>query len=67
MNQHLLGGFRFNSAFERLTSRASSGSEFDPEIGLIKDAAAAGVLVSAVAAAVIGMSIFLSRVVAELS
>lgn len=55
-----------NSAIERLASRTSSGAELEPEIALIKDASAAGVLVSAVAAAAVGMSIFFSRVVTEL-
>jgi diacylglycerol kinase len=56
----------FNSAIERLASRTSAGTGLDPEIALIKDASAAGVLVSAVAATVIGMTIFFSRVVTQL-
>ncbi len=62
----VLGFEILNSAIERLAGRTGAGSERDAEIGLIKDAAAAGVLVSAVAAAVIGMSIFFGRILAEL-
>ena len=53
-----------NSAIERIANRTSTS--VDPEIALIKDASAAGVLVSAIAAAVIGMSIFFTRILAEL-
>ncbi|MCX6223414.1 MAG: diacylglycerol kinase family protein [Bacteroidia bacterium] len=44
-----------NSAFERLTDKISP--ERDPDIGKIKDIAAAAVLISAVAAAVVGLII----------
>lgn len=62
----VLGFEIFNSAIERLASTTADDAKPDAEIGLIKDAAAAGVLVSAMAAAVIGISIFLSRIVVEL-
>jgi diacylglycerol kinase len=76
----VLGAEILNSAIERLASRAagsdvarppgtagSSATGYDPEIGLIKDVAAAGVLVTAAAAASIGCLIFLKRIVTALS
>lgn len=57
-----------NSAIERVADRTAVGeSARDPELGLLKDAAAAAVLVSAGAAAVVGLTIFLSRVLAAIS
>jgi diacylglycerol kinase len=56
----VLGFEILNSAVERLASKYSA--QQDPEIGLIKDAAAAGVLVASAAAAVIGFVIFMSRI-----
>lgn len=43
----------FNTAIERLADRVST--ERDPQIGIVKDLAAAGVLVSAIGAGVIGV------------
>ncbi len=43
----------FNTAIERLADRVTP--ERDPQIGIAKDLAAAGVLISAVGAAVIGL------------
>lgn len=43
----------FNTAIERLADRVTA--ERDPQIGIVKDLAAAGVLVSAVGAGVIGL------------
>ncbi len=56
----VLGFEILNSAVERLASKYSA--QQDAEIGLIKDAAAAGVLVASAAAAVIGFVIFMSRI-----
>jgi len=55
-----------NSVVERLASRLTD-EQPDKEIGTIKDASAAAVLVSSMAAAVIGIVIFLSRVIALLT
>lgn len=46
---------------------ADPEQDLDPELGLLKDAAAAAVLVSAAAAAAVGLVIFLQRTVAGLS
>jgi diacylglycerol kinase (ATP) len=46
----------FNAAIERLADRITT--EHDPAIGLVKDLAAGAVLVTAVAAAVIGALVF---------
>lgn len=54
-----------NSAIERIADRIETSVDLD--IALIKDASAAGVLVSVLAAAIIGVSIFLTRVLAELT
>jgi diacylglycerol kinase (ATP) len=43
----------FNAAIERLADRVSA--EHDPQIGVVKDLAAAGVLTSAIGAGVIGV------------
>ncbi len=56
----VLGFEILNSAVERLAAKYSA--QQDAEIGLIKDAAAAGVLVASAAAAVIGFVIFMSRI-----
>ncbi len=55
----VLGFELMNTAVERLSTKISSGH--DEEIRLIKDAAAAGVLIAALAAAAIGVKIFLAR------
>ena len=61
----LVIGFELmNAAIERLASRPESGH--DPEIRLIKDAAAAGVLMAALAAAAIGLKIFFAKILAAL-
>lgn len=49
----------FNTAIERLADRVTE--ERDPQIAIVKDLAAAGVLVSAFGAAVIGLLIFVPR------
>ena len=54
-----------NSAIERIADRIET--KVDLDIALIKDASAAGVLVSVLAAAIIGVSIFLTRILAELT
>lgn len=46
----------FNTAIERLADRVTA--ERDPQIGIVKDLGAAGVLISAMGAAVIGFLIF---------
>ncbi|MDX1579581.1 MAG: diacylglycerol kinase, partial [Gemmatimonadota bacterium] len=56
---------RHDSAPDRAT-QDDTPRDRDPAIGLIKDAAAAAVLVSAGAAAAIGLTIFLERVLAAL-
>jgi undecaprenol kinase len=53
-----------NTAVERLASRVTS--EIEPEIRLLKDAAAAAVLVACGAALIIGFVIFTSRILAAL-
>ena len=54
-----------NSAIERIADRIEA--KVDLDIALIKDASAAGVLVSVLAAGIIGVSIFLTRILAELT
>jgi diacylglycerol kinase len=46
----------FNTAIERLADAVTL--ERDPQIGLVKDLAAAGVLLSAIGAAMIGLLVF---------
>ena len=58
----VIGFELMNSALERLASKYSKGH--DPEIRLIKDTAAAGVLVATIAAAITGIVIFFSRFLA---
>ncbi|MFC1477331.1 diacylglycerol kinase family protein [candidate division KSB1 bacterium] len=53
-----------NSSIERLASRISP--EADPDVKVIKDTAAAAVLIASIAAAVVGVKIFLSRMLAFL-
>ncbi|MFQ5890204.1 MAG: diacylglycerol kinase family protein [Gemmatimonadota bacterium] len=53
-----------NSAIERLGSRVPSG--FEEEVRLIKDGAAAAVLIASLSAAVIGAEILLTRMIAAL-
>ncbi len=61
----LVIGFELmNAAVERLASRL--GSNPDEDIRFIKDAAAAGVLMAALASAAIGFKIFLSRILLNL-
>lgn len=54
----------FNTAIERLADRVSA--ERDPQIGIVKDLAAAGVLISAMGAAVIGLLVLGPRALALL-
>jgi diacylglycerol kinase (ATP) len=54
-------GEAFNTAFERLGDAVSL--EHHPEIGRAKDVAAAAVLISVVAAALIGLSVFVPKIV----
>lgn len=54
-----------NSAVERVADRTAPARS-DPELGLLKDASAAAVLVAAAAAVAVGLAIFLSRTVAAL-
>ncbi|MCO4291340.1 diacylglycerol kinase family protein [Solitalea sp. MAHUQ-68] len=49
-----------NTAIEKLADRVSA--ETDPKIGLLKDIAAGGVLFSALIAVVIGLIIFLPKI-----
>jgi len=51
----------FNSALERLTDMVQPDS--DPGAGLIKDMAAGAVLVAAITAAIIGLFIFIPRLI----
>ncbi len=55
----------FNTAIERLADRVSA--ERDSQIGIVKDLAAAGVLISAMGAAVIGLLVLGPRVLSMLS
>jgi len=57
----VIGAELLNSAVERLSSKVSI--ETDKDIRIIKDTAAAGVLVGSLAAVVIGIKIFLSRII----
>ncbi len=50
-----------NSAIEKLMDKISPGH--DPQAGKIKDMAAAGVLFAAIAAAVIGLIIFIPKII----
>ncbi len=50
----------FNTAIERLADRVTTDQ--DPVIGKIKDLAAAGVLVTAIAAAAVGLIILLPKI-----
>lgn len=61
----VMGFELLNTAVERLASKVEPCQ--DEQVRLVKDAAAAGVLVSAAAAAVVGLVIFFSRIVAELA
>ena len=56
----MIMGEAFNTALERLADRVSM--ERHPLIGAAKDIAAGGVLVMAVAAAVVGVIIFLPKI-----
>lgn len=61
----LVVGFELlNSAVERIASRYTP--RFDTEVRDLKDTAAAGVLISAIAAAAIGVIIFFSRILSFL-
>ena len=80
MSIALVLGFEiFNSCVERIASWSPGESEQmvatlgkgvaeqrDQEIGLVKDAAAAGVLISSVAAGVVGVTLFFSRLLEKL-
>lgn len=52
----------FNAVIERLASKVTS--DYDEQIRLIKDASAAGVLIASTAAAIVGLAIFLPRILA---
>ncbi len=52
----------FNTALEHLTDLVSP--EYHPLAGKVKDAAAGGVLIAAIGAAIIGLLIFLPRLLA---
>ena len=52
----------FNTAIEKLADRVSK--EFDPGIKFIKDVSAAAVLLSAIAASLVGAIIFLPKLLA---
>lgn len=54
-------GEAFNTAVERLADRVSS--DYHPLIGAAKDVAAGGVLVMAIAAATVGLIIFLPKII----
>jgi len=56
-----------NSAVERLADRTGQAGAAHPDIALIKDAAAAGVLVSTMAAVLVGANILLTRALAALA
>ena len=51
----------FNSAIERLTDMIQPGK--NPKAGMIKDMAAGAVLVAAITAAIIGLFIFIPRLI----
>lgn len=57
----VLAGESFNTAVEYLSDRISPGKA--PEIGNVKDVAAAGVLISAFIAIVTGLIVFLPRII----
>ncbi|MGD0583660.1 MAG: diacylglycerol kinase family protein [Bacteroidales bacterium] len=57
----VLAGESFNAAVEYLSDRVSP--DHDPEIGNVKDVAAAGVLISAFIAIITGVIIFLPRII----
>jgi len=52
----------FNTVIERVSDKVSP--KFDPVIGKIKDLGAAAVLVTAIATAVVGLIIFLPKILA---
>ncbi|MFT4664656.1 MAG: diacylglycerol kinase [Polaribacter sp.] len=54
----------FNTALEHLTDLVSP--EYNPLAGKVKDAAAGGVLITAIGAAIIGLLIFLPKLLALL-
>lgn len=51
----------FNSAIETLADAVNP--EYDPKMGLIKDLAAGAVLISAIAAAIVGLIIFIPKII----
>ena len=50
----------FNSAIEKMVDHISP--EFDKNVGLVKDMAAGAVLISAITAAIVGIIIFVPRI-----
>lgn len=50
----------FNTAIEKLADRVSP--DYDPLIGAVKDVAAGGVLIMAIASAVVGLIIFIPKI-----
>lgn len=62
----VVGAELVNSAVERVADRTAP-DRFDPELGLLKDASAAAVLVAAAAAVVVGLTIFLQRVLGAIA
>ncbi len=58
----VLAAETFNSSIEKLTDIASP--EVNPEAGLVKDLAAGAVLILAIAAAIIGLIIFIPKIIA---
>ncbi len=60
----VLGAETFNSAIEALTDLVHPGH--DPKAGLVKDLAAGAVLITAIAAAAVGLVIFIPKIIALL-
>lgn len=60
----VFGSEAFNTAIEKLCDKISP--QKDPVIGQIKDLAAAGVLIFAIAAVIIGLIIFLPKILESL-
>jgi diacylglycerol kinase len=57
----VLGAEGFNTAIEYISDRVSPGD--DPAVRNVKDASAAAVLITAVAAVIVGVIIFLPRII----
>ena len=60
----VLAAETFNSAIETLTDIVHP--EHDPKAGLVKDMAAGAVLIAAIAAAAVGLMIFIPKIIALL-